>query len=142
MALNRNTTAATPFRPAAANPANRQGSSKDRAPTMIWLNVGYKHVDETTGEEIFVSLPMGLPIDTMQEANVRGKNEDYVQLQQAKNALLTQLLQAAAELAEGETLDVDLDLQLRRVESAPSQQATPDNRFIAAMANRSLKRAS
>ena len=98
----------------AGTAAPTAGNKKPAA--KIWLNVGYTSVDPTTGESTFISLPLGIPLDTMEMKPVTGTNEDYKQLLQAKNALLEMLQTVSAQVdSGGEEIIADLEVQMRRV---------------------------
>ena len=97
------------------------GRSTDRADlpkATLWLNIGMNVTvkDNDTGEETtqFVSLPVGVPLDTMAEARVSGSPE-FARLQQARNALLAKLIAGGSTIAPGEFKTLNLDVQMRRV---------------------------
>lgn len=97
------------------NPNAGSNARGNKPEAMIWLNVGYEVTDETTGEVTFISLPFGLPLDTMEPKKVSGKNEDWKRMVQAKNQLLEHLQKAATGLKPGEESVVSaLQVQLRR----------------------------
>ena len=65
--LDFTTTAAAPSRNNGNRPfAGQTGPSDDKPASKLWMNIGY----EINGK--FVSLPLGLPIDTMREASTNG----------------------------------------------------------------------
>ena len=75
-----------------------------RPKAQIWMNLGYEiQVPATDGtmETRFINLPMGLPLDTMEEVATTSTNEVFAAMQIAKNDLLKQLLAAAADLPAG-----------------------------------------
>lgn len=82
---------------------------QNREEAHIWLNVGYYE-----GEE-FISLPYGIPLDTMKESSIKSQDPHWRALAQAKNDLLARLLAMADELDEGEARNINgLQLQLYR----------------------------
>lgn len=106
---------------------------------MLWLNVGYTHTDEETGEETFISLPMGIPLDTMRVKPVTGKNEDYRKMTEAKNQLLHQLVEYARSLDDGaEDIVSDLQVQIRRVAEHDVQDTPENNAMVASMSRLSF----
>ena len=122
------TSAALPGTPTAAAPAEREQA-------MLWLNVGYwvELVDEQ-GEikKEFVSLPMGIPVDTMKTIGKLSSNPDFANLQSAKNQLLADLIKVGKELKPGQTCDdLPLTLQLRRVAEPVKATAAAANPFVA-----------
>jgi hypothetical protein len=118
-------------------------SNNDRADlpkAQVWMNVGYSQ-EVSTGEKddkgkdimetIFIALPLGLPVDTMEPININTRNQSYGQLQAARNDLLSQLQDAAAKLAPGEETSVKLEIQLRRVsDPAVVPAADETNPFV------------
>lgn len=122
--------------------AGAGASTDDRPKAEVWLNVGI-NVDmpnAETGElePVFVNLPVGIPLDTMQAITIRGKNAEWHQLAQAKNWLLDELQKMSAEMEPGEDHIVEgLQIQVRRVsgevESVPSDGTNP---LLAAMSGR------
>src|SRR5262245_60032119 len=83
------------------------GEPKPKAKT--WLNVGYM----ANGR--FINLPLGLPIDTMEAADVRGQNQEFVAQRNAQNALLKWAQDVGAKLQPGEEIAVNLITKIRRV---------------------------
>lgn len=105
----------------------------DKPETQIFGNIGYWAANEE-GEKTFVSMPMGVGIDTMRHVSA-GSNK----LMQAKNALLDQVNEMTKGLAPGEELEIPLLFVVRR-RSDHEQTTAADNPFIAAMGD--LKKAS
>ena len=111
-------------------------AAQARAKAQVWMNIGYEiEVPSTEGtmETRFINLPMGLPLDTMEEVPTTSSNQVFAAMQVAKNDLLKQLLAAAAELAPGQERIVNLQVQLRRVNDANANAmlADPDvNPFL------------
>ncbi len=99
-------------------PAGGQ-SRRDLPQATIWVNVGYTLEGAgKDGEDLFISLPVGLPIDTMQPVSESSNNADYANMQQARNALLAQLIEASNAFEAGEErLLPGLQIQMRRVKN-------------------------
>lgn len=92
---------------------NRQAQSQSQSQEAeIWLNIGYFAQED--GE--FISLPYGIALDTMKEANTRSSDPHWRGIAQAKNELLSKLLALAEQLDEGEakTLKEGLVIQMYR----------------------------
>lgn len=90
----------------------------DRPKADLWINIGYHITYEKDGEQVtkFVSLPVGIPLDTIEALPVKGSNEEWKALQAARNNLMEQLIGAGKELKPGEEMDIgELTIQLRRV---------------------------
>lgn len=112
--LNFDSTAAAPARSGNTTrmPFGNMNNVGDRPKANIWLNIGY----EIAGK--FVNLPFGQPIDTMEAAEVRGQNEDWIKFQTARNALLKVMQDLGAQLAPGQEIEVpNLVIKLRRINS-------------------------
>ncbi len=114
---------------------NAKDAAKDLPKSQFWMNVGFTAEGAgAEGEDIFVSLPYGLPLDSMEHVNTKSKNADYTALQQARNSLLDQVKEAAATLQPGESMTVQLEVQIRRVEEEVEETVSTENKFM-----RSLK---
>jgi hypothetical protein len=120
-------------RPVAAEAQN------ERPQATIWLNIGMTvPIPNDQGEivDTFVSLPFGLPIDTMNEKPITGSSADWHNLVQAKNFLLEQLKEAGASLQPGQEEMIEgLQIQLRKV-GQPVAKAPGENPLLAAMAGK------
>lgn len=114
----------------------RNDSTNEREQAQIFLNIGFTSENPTTGEEEFISLPVGVGLDTMKPMNVSGSNEDWKMMAQAKNALMEQLQRAAEDLEPGEEHVIeDLQIQIRRRNQAeqPSMTENPHIKRMAAL---------
>lgn len=85
----------------------------DRTPTLLWMNVGRTirmENDKGEMEEMFISTPVGIALDTM--APMKGNSK----LARFKNEFLKQLNEAALTLEPGQHEFVTgLEIQLSRV---------------------------
>lgn len=97
---------------AAATPAQ-----DDRPKAQYWLNIGYQANNVIEGEDAprFISLPTGIPLDTMEVLPTNSRNQVYALQQAARNDLMAQLMKAASQLGSGESKIVNLQIELRRV---------------------------
>lgn len=100
----------------------RQGRTEDRPQAQVWLNFGYTVAGAgVEGEDVFVALPVGIALDTMQPADERVNSADFAARRQASNALLLRLQEAAKKLEPGEARIIAADdnsglsVELRRV---------------------------
>lgn len=95
-------------------------STTKKPVAQFWLNFGYI-VNEGTPEERFVSLPMGIPLDTMDKVSTRSSNAEYGQFQAARNDLLDQFIGLCSDLGPGDAhlirTEGDLAIQIRRVDA-------------------------
>lgn len=117
------------------SPAPQSGTTtrrEDLPKANAWLNLGYEVevlVRDAEGKEAtetrFVSIPVGIPLDTMDPINITTRNTEFAQLQAAQNDLLQQLKDLAAGRNPGDALIVPLQVQLRRV-NGPAQVPAAD----------------
>lgn len=99
------------------------GSDKEQRPkSQYWVNIGYNvevpvvNEGQPAGtEERFVSLPVGLPLDIAQKTQIKGNDPEFVAMQTARNDLLEQLMAVAEKLEPGEAREINLVVQLRRI---------------------------
>ena len=90
--------------------------------SKLWLNFGYTKNDK------FISLPLGLAIDTMEPMVARGQNVEFNKQVAAQNGLLKAIQDAGFKLEPGETQTIVLECQLRRV-NEKMEIADEDNEF-------------
>lgn len=132
MATTPSTTSGVDFAAALAAMKGQQttvakpGAAADKPKATLWLNIGYHVPVITTAadgtqvqENRFVSLPVGIPVDTMQMLPETSQNQGFAAFQAARNELLKLVIAAGAGLGDGEERPIALELQLRKV-SAPS----------------------
>lgn len=110
--------------------ANGQQANKRPQP-KYWLNVGIttQATNPTTGEveELFISLPFGLGLDTMSLADIKG-SEFKREIARSKNRLLHKFRDIAEKLAPGEEIDLGkteggLSLRLKRIMEETEESA-------------------
>lgn len=114
-------------------PSNNNSAAKaDRPQAKFWLNIGYSMEVEAVEngkvvgkENRFISLPVGIPLDTMEPVSTKSNSEDYRNLQSARNSLHDQIMAAVANLPAGESKILNLQVEVRRVkeEVAPTPAA-------------------
>lgn len=115
------------------NTANK--SAKDELPkSQFWLNMGYTVEGAgEDGEDVFISLPFGQPLDPMEHVRTSSKNENYRLQQMARNELLDQLNELAKSLEPGEEIIVPLQIQLRRINNDAPEVNAAENKFVRAL---------
>ena len=113
--------------------SGRDMSGDDLPQAEFWLNIGYVTEPNAEGNYGFVSLPMGIPLDTMNEAVERVNNEELRMFRGAQNDLHRQLLSAADKLKPGEDVvyecDNGLAIQIRRKNDEPEAVDIRENHF-------------
>ena len=112
---------------AAASTATTNG---DKPKAKFWLNIGYVAAGAgDDGEDRFVSLPVGIPLDTMEHVATNSRSDSYREFQSARNDLLDQITAVAAGLAPGQDTELNLTIQLRRVSEEQAPVDSSANRF-------------
>ena len=111
---------------AAGNSNNAGNGATERVKAQHYLNIGYEAewTDPETGEKFveFISIPVGVAIDTMNPREVRGKDPKYRWILQSGNALLAQLQGMVASLPAGES-GVIPALEVRGTHASGAQPA-------------------
>ena len=109
-------------------------AKSDRPAAQLWLNIGYDSgVVDDNGESRFVSLPVGIPLDTMEALPTNSRNQDYARFNAARNDLHDQIMAVAAQLQAGESRVLNLQIQLRRVNDAQPDVSAEGNQFVKAL---------
>lgn len=112
---------------------NNQSHAKDELPkSQFWLNVGYEVTgkdEEGNDETVFISLPMGIALDSMQPVKTNSSNKRFTKIQQARNSLADQIMEFCKTLQPGETGNLNLQIQVRRIAEEQSATAGDDNEF-------------
>ena len=62
---------------------------EEKVKSQLWVNVGYSI--EVDGVNVFVSIPMGIPVDSIKELPTNTRNTEYNLLNQARNQLLADI---------------------------------------------------
>ena len=121
-------------------PQATNSSKDDRPKAQFWLNIGYPvTVKNGEGEEQrFVSLPTGIPLDTMEALATNSRNAEFAAFQAARNNLHDQFMAVASQLQPGEEKiiglgDSGLALQIRRVNEEAAPIAAGNNPFVTAL---------
>lgn len=107
---------------------------RDLPKAQIWMNIGYTIEFVNTDDEKetrFISLPNGLPIDTMEHVEEKGSSEVFRAMRAAQNDLLDQIIAKGNALQPGEEVilsvgESGLAIQLRRVKGE-EKPISPEN---------------
>lgn len=119
---------------AATAAAATTAAKPERTPSQIWGNIGVNLPGAgEDGKDLFISLPMGLPLDDMKPVKISGTNKHSIQLKQVKNALLEELQQLGASLEPGERRIVPLQVEIYRVAQPEQAGSVANNPLIAAL---------
>lgn len=115
--------------------ATTQAATTERKSSQVWLNIGVTIPGAgEDGADLFVSLPVGLPMDDMKPIVIRGSNQNSINLKQVKNMLLDELQKLGASMQPGQRQTVpQLGVEIYRV-AQPDQQGTAEgNPLIAGL---------
>ena len=113
--------------------AAKNTTKQDKPKAQFWINLGYgvEYVDaQGEDQERFISLPMGLALDSMEKVAVNSSNQEYAAMQTARNDLHDQLMAKAQQLNPGEETTVNLTIQLRRVKDDAEPISNDVNPFV------------
>lgn len=94
---------------------------EDKPKSQLWVNVGYTQI--VNDVPVFVSIPMGIPLDSVKELVTNTRNVEFNQLNQARNQLLADILAASEDLEAGEEHTLELEVQVRRIDKEPEPLA-------------------
>jgi hypothetical protein len=124
--------------------SNIKAAGKGQQPeekAEYWINIGYVAKGAgPEGEDMFVSLPLGLPLDTQKDLKTNSSNQDFGMFQAARNELLNELkAEAARRLKPGQDWIVDpsaaITFQIRRVkEEVEVPVDVTNNKFVRKLA--------
>lgn len=112
------------------------GNSDDRPKAQLWLNIGYQtDVVDDDGKLKFVSLPVGIPLDTTEPLATTSKSDDFRAFQSARNDLMTQMIDIGKSLGPGEEKIIalgesGLSVQIRRVSVEAAAVPSDKNQFV------------
>jgi len=104
---------------AEAPKADAPSTKKPKA--KVWLNIGVTlpmKQEDGTMKDTFCSMPMGVPLDTMEPMTARGNNVENNQKVEIGNLFMEHLQSwAEGELGEGEAQTVTVEVEARRVKA-------------------------
>lgn len=107
--------------------ADNQTAKDERPQAELWINIGYtSDVQDDQGENYFISLAQGVPLDTLEELPTNSRNDKFAAFNAARNDLQKQLMEFAEQLQPGEARTIQLEVQLRR-KNAPAAPIDPAN---------------
>lgn len=121
------------------NGGSQSTNKRDLPKSQIWMNIGYSqtfHNPETEKDEVrFISLPQGMPIDTMESLEEKGSSDLFRAMRAAQNNLLDQIKAKGASLQPGEEAIIavgenGLAIQLRRVKAEQAAIAPEVNPLV------------
>jgi len=123
--------------------SNRSSDRDERPQAQVWVNIGKTlPVEQPDGtmKPTFISLPVGIPLDTTEPMPVRGNSKAWANQVAVKNAILKFLQEVGTglEAGEGELIE-GLEIQVYRRNTAQSEPSADENPLMAALAAAGLK---
>ena len=118
---------------------NNNGNREERPSANLWMNIGVTlMVENAEGvmEKKFISLPVGIPLDTTDPMEMRGSNKAWLEQVQVKNALLAfaQKTAASLEAGNGEFID-DFKVQVFKRNDATTAPKKSENSLLAQLSD-------
>ncbi|MCZ2127477.1 MAG: hypothetical protein LC099_06850 [Anaerolineales bacterium] len=107
--------------------SNQSSSSEDKAPNIHWLNIGI--TVPINGVDKFVSLPLGIPLNSIQVKDYKGNNSEYAEFVAVQKQLVSAILEQSATIPPGESRKLEskqLQLELRHAAPASEPVVRPD----------------
>lgn len=133
MAINDSRTAPTTARQFGRGNAPQNSTAADKPKAQLWINIGVEKDVMIDGQPTtqFIALPQGIPVDTMELRPATSRNDEFRNRELAQNALHKLVMQKAAELAPGEDVIINLQVQLRRVNADVVPTSDDENPYVA-----------
>lgn len=102
---------------------NKSTVNSSRQEAKVFLNIGYTSEEkDANGDNIFISLPYGLALDTMPNIRVSDRSQSsYADLQRKKNAFKDALLQAINNMPAGTRKRIKLEVEIYKVSDAVAE---------------------
>lgn len=116
-------------------PALNTVATEPQTKSEFWLNIGYQVAVETDNgvEERFVSLPFGIPLDTMKPYEITTASDAFAYLRMAQNDLLEAIMEVAHSLKQGESKVISagdqLAVEIRRTRTSRNDLKSDENPF-------------
>lgn len=108
----------------------KAAAKEQRPKAEYWLNIGYPvnyPLEDGTTEKRLVSLPMGIPLDTQEKLPTNSRNKTFANFNAARNNLLEQIAEKAKGLQPGESVVLNLQVEMRRVMGDDQGSSKPEN---------------
>ena len=105
------------------NSSNNQQSNNDREPSVYWLNIGTEV--EINGVKKFVSLPMGIPFDSLQVKPYKGNNTEYAEFVAIQTQLVNAIREQFVNIPAGESRKLESKQLVMELRHAAAPTETP-----------------
>lgn len=101
--------------------------SEEFEPSKLWLNIGWTIENPETGEEEFIPLTKGVPLDSMEKLKIFNSQTEFAQKAKAINKVIDSLKAKGESMAEGEgEILPKLSVQLRRRKETVDDEGNED----------------
>lgn len=123
--------------------SNRGNGREDRPQAQVWANIGVTlpvQQEDGSMKDTFLSLPVGIPLDTTEPMPTRGTNKGWHEQVAVKNAILAFLQKVGGDLEPGQgELIEGLQIQVYRRKPQAEEVKPEENSLMAALAAAGLK---
>jgi hypothetical protein len=119
----------------AAPARGAQNQRQDRPEAKVWLNLGIDvEIPLENGETktVFIPLPKGIAIDTMEPAEEKGSDE-WVELMRARNLVLNALKTEGLAVEPGKTKRINLVAEMRHVAGPVAVKPVGESPLLSAL---------
>lgn len=82
-----------------------KAQSSEKVKSLNWVNVGAEF--EIDGEKVFVSLPMGIAMDSIKPSEYKGNNEKWASFIKAQNMLIEHIKNKLENVDDSGIVDFD-----------------------------------
>lgn len=97
--------------------SNVEGTNEtttERKTPQIYINIGFysNQLKDNEGNPLFISLPYGLPLDTMSDIKVGNGKSSFTELCRMKNSFKKELLKKLESVPEGTAIELPFTIQV------------------------------
>ena len=95
----------------------------ERKTPQIYINIGFysNQLKDNDGNPLFISLPYGLPLDTMNDIKVGSGKSSFTELCRMKNSFKKELLKKLESVPEGTAIELPFTIQVFKAAKANEQ---------------------
>lgn len=88
-------------------------TTTEKKTPQIYINIGFysNQLKDSEGNPLFISLPYGLPLDTMNDIKVGSGKSSFTELCRMKNSFKKELLKKLESVPEGTAIELPFTIQ-------------------------------
>ena len=88
-------------------------TTTEKKTPQIYINIGFysNQLKDNEGNPLFISLPYGLPLDTMNDIKVGSGKSSFTELCRMKNSFKKELLKKLESVPEGTAIELPFTIQ-------------------------------